>query len=124
MSFKKSISSLKLPHHKNTAAMAAVKIAPPEEVLLPMNMHSGHDAEPVVAVGEHVLIGQLVAREEGRNSAPVYASISGQVAAIEDYTNETGRKTKAIRIVSDGKMEVSPEVKPPEIHDWTASWPQ
>ena len=82
-----------------------------------MNMHSGHDAEPVVAVGEHVLIGQLVAREEGRNSAPVYASISGQVAAIEDYTNETGRKTKAIRIVSDGKMEVSPEVKPPEIHD-------
>lgn len=117
MSFKKSISSLKLPHHKNTAAMAAVKIAPPEEVLLPMNMHSGHDAEPVVAMGEHVLIGQLVAREEGRNSAPVYASISGQVAAIEDYTNETGRKTKAIRIVSDGKMEVSPEVKPPEIHD-------
>ena len=117
MSFKKSISSLKLPHHKNTAAMAAVKIAPPEEVLLPMNMHSGHDAEPVVSVGEHVLIGQLVAREEGRNSAPVYASISGQVAAIEDYTNETGRKTKAIRIVSDGKMEVSPEVKPPEIHD-------
>ena len=117
MSFKKSISSLQLPHHKSTASMAAVKIAPPEEVLLPMNMHSGHDAEPVVSVGDHVLIGQLVAREEGRNSAPVYASISGQVAAIEDYTNETGRKTKAIRIVSDGKMEVSPDVKPPEIHD-------
>ena len=117
MSFKKSISSLKLPHHKNTAAMAAVRIAAPAEVLLPMNMHSGHDAEPVVAVGEHVLVGQLVAREEGRNSSPVYASISGTVAAIEDYTNESGRATKAIRIVGDGKMEVSPEVKPPEIHD-------
>lgn len=117
MSFKKSISSLKLPHHKSTAAMAAEKIAPPSEVLLPMCMHSGHDAEPVVAVGDHVLVGQLVAREEGRNSSPVYASISGTVAAIEDYTSETGRKTKAIRITGDGKMEVSPEVKAPEIHD-------
>lgn len=117
MSFKKSISSLRLPHHKNTAAMAAVKIAPPSEVLLSMCMHSGHDAEPVVAVGDHVLIGQMVAREEGRNSSPVYASISGTVASIEDYTSETGRKTKAIRIVGDGKMEVSPEVKRPEIHD-------
>ena len=117
MSLKKSISSLKLPHHKSTAAMAAEKIAPPKEVLLPMNMHSGHDAEPVVEVGEHVLVGQLVAREEGRNSSPVYASISGTVAAIEDYTSETGRATKAIRITGDGKMEVSPEVKPPEIHD-------
>lgn len=117
MSFKKSISSLRLPHHKSTAAMAAEKIVPPSEVLLPMCMHSGHDAEPVVAVGDHVLVGQLVAREEGRNSSPVYASISGTVAAIEDYTSETGRKTKAIRITGDGKMEVSPEVKPPEIHD-------
>lgn len=117
MSFKKSISSLKLPHHKSTATMAAVKIAPPKEVLLPMNMHSGHDAEPVVAVGEHVLIGQLVAREEGRNSSPVYASISGTVTAIEDYTSETGRATKAIRIQSDGKMEVSPQVKPPVVTD-------
>ena len=88
MSFKKSISSLKLPHHKNTAAMAAVRIAAPAEVLLPMNMHSGHDAEPVVAVGEHVLVGQLVAREEGRNSSPVYASISGTVTECTEHIIE------------------------------------
>ena len=44
MNFKKSISSLKLPHYKSTAAKASVPVAPPSEVLLPMNMHSGQAA--------------------------------------------------------------------------------
>ena len=117
MNFKKSISSLKLPHYKGTAAKASVPVAPPSEVLLPMNMHSGQAAEPVVAVGDYVRVGQLIAREEGRNSSPVYASISGTVAAIEPYESEPGRKTQAILIKGDGKMEVDPSVQPPEIHD-------
>lgn len=117
MSFKKSISNLKLPHYKGTAAMAGEKIAPPAEVLLPMNMHSGQPAEPVVEPGQRVLVGQLVAREEGRNSSPVYASVSGTVAAIQDYESEPGRTVKAIRIESDGKMEISPDVKPPVVTD-------
>ena len=117
MNFKKSISSLKLPHYKSTAAKASVRVAPPSEVLLPMNMHSGQAAEPVVAVGDYVRVGQLIAREEGRNSSPVYATISGTVAAIEPYESEPGRKTQAILIKGDGKMEVDPSVQPPEIHD-------
>ena len=62
MSLKKNISSLKLPHYKATAGMESVRVAPPKEVLLPMNMHSGQAAEPVVSVGEHVYLGQLIAR--------------------------------------------------------------
>ena len=83
MSLKRTISSLKLPHYKGTAGMAAVRMAVPAEVLLPMNMHSGQAAEPIVQVGEHVTVGQLIAREEGRNSAPVHATVSGTVKAIE-----------------------------------------
>ena len=49
MNLKKNISSLKLPHYKATAGMESVRVAPPKEVLLPMNMHSGQAAEPVVA---------------------------------------------------------------------------
>ena len=101
---RKNISTLKLPHYKGTAGKAAVRIPVPKEVLLPMNMHSGQAAEPVVAVGDHVTVGQLIAREEGRNSAPVHASVSGTVKAIEPYA-AGGRKTTAIRIESDGKME-------------------
>ena len=86
MSLKKTISSLKLPHYKSTAPLAAVRMPIPKEVVLPMNMHSGQAAEPVVQAGDHVLVGQLIAREEGRNSAPVHASVSGTVKAVEPYT--------------------------------------
>ena len=110
---KKRISSLKLPHYKGTAGCAAVRIPAPKEVLLPMNMHSGTAAEPVVQPGDHVLVGQLIAREEGRNSAPVHASVSGTVKAIEPYA-VGGRKTTAIRIESDGKMEKYPDLPIPQ----------
>ena len=74
---KKDISSLHVPHNKNTAGCTPVSIQLPTEVILPMNMHSGHDAEPIVNVGDHVKVGQLIAREEGRFSSPVHATISG-----------------------------------------------
>ena len=38
MSFE-NISTLKLPHHKQTSGMASEPITPSAEVLLPMNMH-------------------------------------------------------------------------------------
>lgn len=112
MNLKKNISSLVLPHNKHTAGMASVVVAPPAEVLLPMNMHSGAPAAPTVAVGEHVYVGQLIAREDGKNSVPVHASVSGTVKAIEPYGN-----TVAIRIESDGKMEADPAMKAPEVHN-------
>lgn len=108
MDLKKSISSLKLPHLKGTAGLHSEAISPPKEVLLPMNMHPGQAAVPVVAVGDHVRIGQLIAREEGRNSSPVHASISGSVVSVD---------SKGIRIESDGKMERDPGIAPPEVSD-------
>lgn len=113
MSPRKNISTLKLPHFKSTASKEAVRMPVPREVLLPLNMHSGQAAEPVVEVGQHVTVGQLIAREEGRNSAPVHASVSGTVKAIEPYA-AGGRKTTAIRIESDGKMERCPDLKIPQ----------
>lgn len=117
MNLRKNISALKVPHNKNTAGMHSVRVTPPEEVLLPMNMHSGQAAEPVVAVGDYVRVGQLIAREEGRNSSPVHATVSGTVTAIEQYKPADGKPVAAIRIKSDGKMEKDPGVVPPEVHN-------
>ena len=117
MSLFGSISALKLPHYKGTAACAGVRVAPPAEVLLPMTMHSGGAAVPVVEVGQHVYLGQLIAKEDGRNSSNIHASVSGTVKAIEEYEQEKGRKVQAIRLESDGKMEKDPSIAPPEIHD-------
>lgn len=113
MIFKKDISSLHVPHNKNTAGCEPVKIETPKEVILPMNMHSGGEAEPIVNPGDHVYVGQLIAREEGRFSSPVHATISGTVAEIMTLPTASGKEVKAIRIESDGKMEADPEMKPP-----------
>ena len=110
---KKKISAVKVPHHKNTAGIQSVAVAPPKEVLIPTNMHSGGAAVPVVEVGQHVFMGQLIAREEGKNSSPVHATVSGTVKAIEPYAL-SGRPAQAIRIESDGKMEPCPDLSIPE----------
>ena len=114
---KKDISSLHVPHNKHTAACVPVRIETPTEVILPMNMHSGHDAEPIVNVGDHVKVGQLIAREEGRFSSPVHATVSGTVVEIAPMPTASGKDTVMIRIESDGKMEVAESVTPPTITD-------
>ncbi len=105
MHFRKNISTLKLHHNKHTAGSAAIRIAPPKEVLLPMTMHSGSPAEPIVAVGDYVRVGQLIAKPGPGMSSPVHATISGTVKAIEPYTQADGRSVQIIRIEGDGKME-------------------
>lgn len=109
---RKDIASLHLPHNKNTASCVPIRIETPEEVVLPMNMHFGHDAEPIVSVGSHVHVGQLIAREEGRFSSPVHATVSGTVAAIEPIECSNDEKVMSIRIKSDGLMEKDPSIAP------------
>ena len=111
---KKDISSLHVPHNKHTAECVPVRIETPAEVILPMNMHSGHDAEPIVSVGDHVKVGQLIAREEGRFSSPVHATVSGTVVEIAPMPTASGKDTVAIRIESDGKMEIADTVRSEE----------
>ena len=117
MIFKKNISSLHLPHNKNTAGCKPVRIAAPKEVILPMDMHSGGLAVPVVSVGEYVRVGQLIAKEDGRFSSPVHATVSGTVVEIAPMMRASGKEVLAIRIENDGKMEIDPSVKAPVINN-------
>ena len=115
MSLKKSISSLKLPHYKSTAGMAAVRMPIPKEVLIPlspMNAHHATMSEPIVQVGDHVTVGQMIAREKDRGASHIHASVSGTVTGIEPYAMGNASGT-AIRIESDGKMEKCPDLKIP-----------
>ena len=117
MIFKKNISSLHLPHNKNTAGCKPVRIAAPKEVILPMDMHSGGLAVPVVSVGEYVRVGQLIAKEDGRFSSPVHATVSGTVVEIAPMMRASGKEVLAIRIENDGKMDIDPSVKAPVINN-------
>ena len=116
---KKSLRGVKTPHWKNTANQAAEFMPCPATVTIPMSMHIGAPAKPLVKVGDLVKVGQRIAEAGGFVSSPVHASISGKVKKIDDILISNGRRVPAITIESDGLMERAEGLTPPEIHDTT-----
>lgn len=93
---------------------AIVDVMPTGDLVFPLSQHIGAPASAVVAVGDKVLKGQKIAEAGGFVSAPVYASVSGTVKAIEPHFNATGAKVNCIVVENDGEyseVEYEP-VKP------------
>lgn len=107
-----------VPHRKNTAQMAAVRMPAPKSVTIPVVMHIGAPAVPAVKVGDHVDIGDVIATAGGFVSAPVHASVSGTVKKIDTILVSSGNNVNAITIESDGEMKVSEAVKPPKLETY------
>ena len=99
-----SLHGVRVPHRKNTADKPALRMEPPKTVTLPMSMHIGAPARPIVKVGDTVKVGSLVAVGGGAVSVPVHASVSGKVTKITDYLLSDGRTVPAVVIESDGLM--------------------
>ena len=88
---KLHIHGVHVPNRKNTAELAALRLPIPETVEIPMSMHIGAPAIPVVKPGESVRVGQLIGKAGGFVSAPVYASVSGTVKKIGQQVGSGGR---------------------------------
>lgn len=84
---------------------SAIQQQLPERLILPMQQHIGIPAEPVVRIGDKVLKGQVIARENGYVSVPVHASTSGRIIDIGDYPvpHPSELKAPCIVIESDGE---------------------
>ena len=96
------IHGVHVPNRKNTAELAALRLPIPETVEIPMSMHIGAPAIPVVKPGDSVRVGQLIGKAGGFVSAPVYASVSGTVKKIYVIRVSAGPRT----IVSKEALEV------------------
>jgi len=99
---------IKLAGHKELSNQHEVSQADlPLRLIMPLSQHIGHAAEPIVKPGDRVLKGQLIARAEGPVSAPVHASSSGTVVAIEEHTipHPSGLSAPCIIIDTDGRDE-------------------
>lgn len=105
----------KVKHHKNTADCPVVTMAPPARVVLPMSQHIGAPCVPTVKVGDSVAVGQVIGDSDKFVSAPIHATVSGTVKAVEDYTLPNGMETKAVVIESDGEMRVFEGIAPPTV---------
>ena len=97
---------LRLPAEKQQSTAQPIREVPvPNQLVLPLAQHSGEPSEPVVGIGDRVLKGQLVARADGILSAPVHASSSGEVVAIEPWpvSRRFGDTAPCIVIECDGR---------------------
>ena len=88
------------------------KLALPDEVILPVSMHIGAPAKPIVSVGDTVDLGQPIAEAGGFVSAPVHATVSGKVKAIEPRLHPNGSKVLSIVITNDGEDRPHESVHP------------
>ncbi len=80
-------------------------ILPKGELVYPMSQHIGAPASPIVAKGDHVLTGQKIAEAGGFVSAPIYATVSGTVKAIEPRRTVTGDVVTSIVLENDNLYE-------------------
>ena len=99
---------LRLPGYKaDSTRVAILDIPVPSQLVLPITQHVGDPAQPIVGIGERVLKGQLIAESEGTLGAPVHASSSGKIIAIEPWpvSRRYGDKAPCIVIECDGKDE-------------------
>ena len=114
----------KLTHEVET------KVAPlPKQAIFPLSQHIGAPAKPVVAKGDKVKVGTLLAEAGGFVSAPIYSSVSGTVLKIDTAIDATGYRKPVIIIKVEGdeweesidrsdKLELvadHPELTPEEI---------
>ena len=77
------------------------EVLPVGELVYPLSQHIGAPAKPVVAVGDEVLMGQMIAEANGFVSSPIFASVSGRVTAIELRRTATGDMVNSIVIEND-----------------------
>ena len=88
------------------------KFPDPEVVVIPLSMHAGAPAEPVVQVGDTVKVGQKIGEAAAFISSPVHSSVSGTVTAIETRRHATRGECLSVVIQSDGKNTLHESVQP------------
>jgi electron transport complex protein RnfC len=109
-SYKTFRGGIHPPYNKELASGKAITPAPvPSEVTIPLQQHIGAPNEPKVQVGDKVSLGQVVGSSDAFVSAPVHASVSGTVKAIEEVPNFTGAKVKSVIIAADPSQPEFPK---------------
>jgi electron transport complex protein RnfC len=104
-----------------TAGKPIEVAALPGKVVIPVRQHIGAPCTPVVAKGDTVKKGQVIAKAEAFVSSNIHASISGTVADVADYPHPNFGKCLSVVIENDGKDEWAEGI--PVQRDWKALEP-
>jgi len=105
-----------IPHYKSfTEDKPITRMSVPKEVVIPLQQQLGAPNVALVKVGDTVIVGQKIGDSEEYISAPVHASVTGKVTAIEPRPYYEGGETLSIVIETD--LSADQEFKPAETRD-------
>lgn len=82
----------------------------PKTVTIFMSQHIGAPCRPLVRVGDRVTLGQRLGDGEGL-CAPVHASVSGTVVAVEPRPHPGGTDMPAVVLENDGRDTLCPTIQ-------------
>ncbi|MGD2034220.1 MAG: electron transport complex subunit RsxC [Bacteroidales bacterium] len=104
------------PENKITRHKPIADLPVPQTVTIPLAMHLGVPAQPVVEKGDAVKTGQLIAKGNGFVSSNIHSSVSGKVLKIDKALDASGYKHDSVTIQVEGdewdeKIDRSPELK-------------
>lgn len=106
MEVKQFLGGINIPHYKSFSEQKAIKeTSLPDEIVIPLSQHTGAPNEPLVKVGDKVKAGQKIGATDKFVSAPVHASLSGTVTAIEPRPFMLGDMVDSIVIAVDKVQE-------------------
>ena len=94
-----------------TNEIALRKAEAPKVVYIPLQQHIGAPANPIVAVGDEVKLGQKIGEAQGFVSSNIHSSVSGKVIGIEGH-DIPGGKGLCVAIENDFKEELHESVQP------------
>ena len=88
-------------HKEFTEHLKIEEMPPPQQVVLPLSMHFGAIAQPVVQKKQQVQEGDLIAVVEKGLGAPIHSSVTGTVKTIESRPHPTMVRCDAVIIERD-----------------------
>ena len=105
------------PEENKISTQAVIEPFPvPEQVVVLMNQHLGAPATPIVAKGDKVKVGQLIAEAQAFMCANIHSPVSGTVTKIDSCKDAFGMAKPAIYIAVEGDewmetIDRTPDIK-------------
>lgn len=116
------------PSENKLSAASPIKQAElPKQAVFSTYQHIGAPAKPVVAKGDVVKVGTLLAEADGFVSAPVYSSVSGKVNKVDAIVDASGYRRPAIFVDVEGdewEESIDRSTKLVKLSDWPELTPQ
>ena len=110
------------PHEEKVSSGVAIASAPLlEQYTVPLAMHIGAPATPVVKPGDTVKRGQLIGQASGFVSANIHSPTSGKVKTLDFCLGPAGTQLPCVIITSDGEDTPAEPLSP--MTDWQNTSP-